>query len=213
MICMKIVKNIFYVILLYVCYRCLVAFAFGFFHAMTRSSVFSTLIAELFFGGAFVYMLCRRTLNVKLKNKNIKSSVPYIQLTTICVVIVIVCYVHAVLFSTFPLRMTLGGLSIAEKICRISFLLLIGPILEEIVYRYWMISYLEKKEVSSAYSIVLSSVLFFYAHLETLDYLRYDSLIAGVVLCLFYLKYRNIKYCICIHILSNVVLTSIFTLF
>jgi len=207
---MKMAKAIIRVILLYACYRFLVAFVFGFFQAMTQSDVFSTLIAELFFGGTYIYVLCRRTLNIKVNNKESASSMPYTQLMAICVIIVAICYTHAALFSPFPLRMNFDGLTIAEKISRISFLLLIGPILEEVVYRQWMISYLEKREVNTVCSIVLSSLLFFYSHVETVDYLRFDSLVAGIILSLVYIKYHNIKYCICIHVFSNFVLTSIF---
>ena len=84
------------------------------------------------------------------------------------------------------------------------------PIIEELFYRKWMITYLERKAFKSIYILLITSFLFFIIHTNTqYMYFRFDTLLSGAILYYIYTRYRNIKYCISVHIICNMVVNLI----
>lgn len=90
-------------------------------------------------------------------------------------------------------------------------LLLLGPILEELFFRKWMIEYLEKKGVETLYILVLTTVLFLLVHIgwDKIWYSRLDVIPFAIVLGLIYMKYRDVRYCIFVHFVNNLVVNLI----
>lgn len=81
---------------------------------------------------------------------------------------------------------------------------LVGPVVEELVFRGWLFSQIEQTKLGSIGALFLSSILF------TVIHTQYDSLITVIMifmqsLFLGFIRYKtcNISYSIAIHILFN----------
>ena len=89
--------------------------------------------------------------------------------------------------------------------------ILVIPITEELFARKWAVSYLEKANVKPVHILVITSFLFFIFHTSyTPLYFRFDTLLSGAVLCYIYTKYHDVRYCIFVHFIINLIVNSIF---
>lgn len=79
---------------------------------------------------------------------------------------------------------------------------LLVPFTEEMLFRKWLVSMMERGSFKPAAIIILSSVLFFCMHLGD-SFFRVDTLIFAVPLCYIYIKYHDIRYCVIAHAVCN----------
>ena len=86
------------------------------------------------------------------------------------------------------------------------FFAILTPIAEELIFRKWLIDMMRRANFSVPIIIMTSSVLFFVCHLGY-SFLRIDTLIGGVFLCILYLKSGDIRYPIIAHALNNTLAT------
>ncbi len=79
---------------------------------------------------------------------------------------------------------------------------LLGPFAEEMLFRKWLVSMMERGGFNTIVIIVCSSVLFFCAHLGD-SFLRVDTLVFAIPLCYLFLRYHDVKYCFIAHAVCN----------
>lgn len=82
---------------------------------------------------------------------------------------------------------------------------IIGPIAEEILFRYILLNNL-KKYYPSSYSVIISTIVFSLIHLNILKIIY--AMIIGFILNILYHKTNNLKVPIIVHITANI--TSLF---
>ena len=87
-----------------------------------------------------------------------------------------------------------------NKILLYSYVVLIGPVFEEILFRYVGVN-AAKKEYSSKKAVIIISILFALFHSGIFNMIY--AFLIGIVLSYIYLKYRNIIYPIILHISAN----------
>lgn len=87
-----------------------------------------------------------------------------------------------------------------NKVLLYSYVVVIGPIFEEIVFRYIGINF-AKKEYSLKKSIIIVSILFALLHSGIFNIIY--AFLIGIVLSYIYVKYKNIMYPILLHISAN----------
>ena len=88
--------------------------------------------------------------------------------------------------------------------------LLLAPIAEELFFRKWMIDYLNYADIKPVYILIITSSLFFIAHINfTSSYIRLDALIFAITEYYIYKKYYNIRYCIFVHFMNNLIVNFI----
>lgn len=88
---------------------------------------------------------------------------------------------------------------------------LLGPIAEELFFRQWVISYLTKYNYSNFAKMLVSSMSFCLIHLLptanggvwTVPYWRIDTLLFGILQYWVFVKTRDVRYCIIIHVVYN----------
>lgn len=88
---------------------------------------------------------------------------------------------------------------------------LLGPIAEELFFRQWVISYLTKYNCSNFAKMLVSSMSFCLIHLLPtandgvwiVPYWRIDTLLFGILQYWVFVKTRDVRYCIIIHVVCN----------
>lgn len=83
---------------------------------------------------------------------------------------------------------------------------IIGPIFEEILYRYIFYNRLKRKN-NIKKSILINSIVFAISHLSIIKVIY--AFLLGIVLNIYYEKYKNIKVPIIIHISGNLIALSL----
>ncbi len=91
-----------------------------------------------------------------------------------------------------------------SKLPYLSIRILIGPILEEIIFRGIPIEILLRSGNKKWIAILLTSVIFSLVHLPGI--FAISSFFFSIGLALFYLKTRNLIYCIIVHVFSNLLI-------
>lgn len=81
---------------------------------------------------------------------------------------------------------------------------ILGPIAEELLFRKWVVEMMKCAQAKSIFIVSVSAVLFFLLYVSQ-DNLRIDTLIMGAVLCVFYFKTNDIRYCIIVHSIANLI--------
>ena len=79
---------------------------------------------------------------------------------------------------------------------------LLGPFAEEMLFRKWLVSMMERGGFNTIFIIVCSSVLFFCAHLGD-SFLRVDTLVFAIPLCYLFIRYHDVRYCFIAHAVCN----------
>lgn len=79
---------------------------------------------------------------------------------------------------------------------------LLGPFVEEMLFRKWLVSMIERGGFNPVAIIVCSAVLFFCAHLGD-SFLRVDTLVFAIPLCYLFIRYHDVRYCFIAHAFCN----------
>ena len=92
--------------------------------------------------------------------------------------------------------------TLATLILHIFSFAIIGPIAEELLLRKWYISVMERASFGKIAIVVSNALIFYAAHVGT-GVWRLDTLIMAVILCLTYMRTRDIRYCVITHVTCN----------
>ena len=79
---------------------------------------------------------------------------------------------------------------------------LLGPFTEEMLFRKWLVSMMERSRFKPIVIILCSSVLFFCAHLGD-TFLRVDTFIFAIPICYLFIRYHDVRYCFIAHAVCN----------
>mgnify|MGYP006793802845 CR=1 FL=1 len=88
--------------------------------------------------------------------------------------------------------------TLATLILHIFSFAIIGPIAEELLLRKWYISVMERASFGKIAIVVSNALIFYAAHVGT-GVWRLDTLIMAVILCLMYMRTRDVRYCVITH--------------
>jgi len=205
------IKSILVLIGVFLIYWFGMSFTTGFLYNVFSSSVLSVFAAELIFSFPFLYVMFRKSKIALIGEETVnEKTCPWWVLLGLGLAIALMARIYYHLFSPYSAgseNITYHGL---EGICMFMSSALILPIIEELFYRKWMITYLERKAFKSIYILLITSFLFFFIHTNTqYMYFRLDTLLSGAIFYYIYTRYRNIKYCISVHIICNLVVELI----
>ena len=205
------IKSILVLIGVFLIYWFGMSFTTGFLYNVFSSFVLSVFAAELIFSFPFLYVIFRKSKIALIGEETVnEKTCPWWGLLGLGLAIALMARIYYHLFSPYSAgseNITYHGL---EGICMFMSSALILPIIEELFYRKWMITYLERKDVKPIYIFLITSFLFFIIHTNTqYMYFRFDTLLSGAILYYIYTRYRNIKYCISVHIICNMVVNLI----
>ena len=188
-----------------------VSFTTGFLYHVFSSSVLSAFAAKLIFSFPFLYVIFRKSKISFINEKTVnEKTCPWWVLLGLGLAIALMARIYYHLFSPYSAgseNITYHGL---EGICMFISSVLITPIIEELFFRKWMVTYLERKDIKPIHILLITSVLFFIVHTNAqYTYFRFDTLLSGAILYYIYTRYRNIKYCISVHMIWNLVVNLI----
>lgn len=205
------IKSILVLIGVFLIYWFGMSFTTGFLYNVFSSFVLSVFAAELIFSFPFLYVIFRKSKIALIGEETVnEKTCPWWVLLGLGLAIALMARIYYHLFSPYSAsseNITYHGL---EGICMFMSNVLMYPIIEELFYRKWMITYLERKAFKSIYILLITSFLFFLIHTNTqYMYFRFDTLLSGAILYYIYTRYRNIKYCISVHIICNMVVNLI----
>ena len=205
------IKSILVLIGVFLIYWFGMSFTTGFLYNVFSSFVLSVFAAELIFSFPFLYVIFRKSKIALIGEETVnEKTCPWWGLLGLGLAIALMARIYYHLFSPYSAgseNITYHGL---EGICMFMSSALILPIIEELFYRKWMITYLERKAFKSIYILLITSFLFFIIHTNTqYMYFRFDTLLSGAILYYIYTRYRNIKYCISVHIVCNMAVNLI----
>ena len=96
----------------------------------------------------------------------------------------------------------LEAYTLATLILHIFSFSIIGPIAEELFLRKWYISMMERASFSKTAIVVSNALIFYVAHVGT-GVWRFDTLMMAVILCLMYMRTRDVRYCVITHVTCN----------
>lgn len=205
------IKSILVLIGVFLIYWFGMSFTTGFLYNVFSSFVLSVFAAQLIFSFPFLYVMFRKSKIALIGEETVnEKTCPWWGLLGLGLAIALMARIYYHLFSPYSAgseNITYHGL---EGICMFMSSALILPIIEELFYRKWMITYLERKAFKSIYILLITSFLFFIIHTNTqYMYFRFDTLLSGAIFYYIYTRYRNIKYCISVHIICNLVVELI----
>lgn len=205
------IKGVLVLIGVFLIYWFGMSFTIGFLYNVFSSSVLSVFAAELIFSFPFLYVMFRKSKIALIGEETVnEKTCPWWVLLGLGLAIALMARIYYHLFSPYSAgseNITYHGL---EGICMFMSSALILPIIEELFYRKWMITYLERKAFKSIYILLITSFLFFFIHTNTqYMYFRFDTLLSGAIFYYIYTRYRNIKYCISVHIICNMAVNLI----
>ena len=101
-----------------------------------------------------------------------------------------VAYPHSTTTELFPLLISVVATG------------LLDPFTEEMLFRKWLVSMMERSRFKPIVIILCSSVLFFCAHLGD-SFLRVDTFIFAIPLCYLFIRYHDVRYCFIAHAVCN----------
>lgn len=205
------IKSILVLIGVFLIYWFGMSFTTGFLYNVFSSFVLSVFAAQLIFSFPFLYVMFRKSKIALIGEETVKEKIcPWWVLLGLGLAIALMARIYYHLFSPYSAgseNITYHGL---EGICMFMSNVLMYPIIEELFFRKWMVTYLERKDIKPIYILLITSVLFFIVHTNTqYMYFRFDTLLSGAILYYIYTRYRNIKYCISLHMIWNLVVNLI----
>ena len=92
--------------------------------------------------------------------------------------------------------------TLAGLILHIFSFAIIGPIAEELFLRKWYISIMERASFGKTAIVVSNALIFYAAHMGT-GIWRLDTPMMAVILCLMYMRTRDVRYCVITHVTCN----------
>lgn len=212
------IKSVFVLILMFLSYWLgipyLLAVSFGIFSLWVDSTCMLVFLNSSFvlLSIPFLYFLFKATGLALIDRKKTCRHASYslLKLLPVGIILAALSVAYKYFFYSTPVvqegaTQPVSGIATAA-ICAV----LLSPITEEFFFRKWMISYLEKAEVKPVYILVITSLLFFIAHIDYVHwYLGFDRLLLGIVLSYIYLKERDIRNCIWVHFVNNLIVIPI----
>lgn len=206
-------KSIFYVILTFLILQIGQGAVAALSYLWFDSFACSLCVSVLFFSAPFLYLLFKKTrVSIVSREPDIHNSkgFPLLKLIVLSIGLVLINLFMAKILNTHSNGQEGDTATILETTTFALETTLLAPVVEEMFYRKWMISYLERSKVKPAIILILSSFLFFFAHTNWTNMsFRFDTLIFGIVLFYIYTKYRDVRCCILVHSLNNLILTAI----
>lgn len=185
----------------------------GFFLPNTGSVNIATLISRCLFSIPFLYVLFKKT-GITVYQDPITHYVSLKEWLSFSIVGFVLGSMAKMIGCL--LRTPSASLSNSQDTLSLDFIayifavLIVAPVIEELFFRKWMISYLERKKFKTVFIILISSIVFFLGHISwTNNIFRLDSFIFGVVMCCIYIKYRDIRLCIFVHFINNLTVNII----
>lgn len=174
------------------------------------SIILSNHIGRYVFIIPFLYFLFRKT-GIAVFSKEQENTVsPLFRLLAFGISLYVLACLNSFFFNPSSLMGENTELSVAEIIAINFSIVIMCPITEELFFRRWMISYLEKANVKPLYIICLTTLLFAIPHTDTtIWYFRFDTIIFGIVLYHVFVKYRDVRYCIFVHFVLNLTSTIV----
>lgn len=138
-----------------------------------------------------------------------KLNVNYSIGAVICgFVVFVICHFWLLMFVK---DIELSDLSFTGVLYSVLAFGLLGPIAEELFFRQWVVGYLAKYKYSNIAQMLVSSVIFCLIHLLpkpidgawAIPYWRIDTLLFGILQYWVFVKTRDVRYCIIIHVVYN----------
>lgn len=206
------IKSLFFVILMFLTYWLGLTFFVVLPFLLGYSFTLCNHVGRLVFLIPFLYILFKKTnINIVSSETAYKSSgFPWLRLLCIGIALAIMALVYYNLFNPNPSVQEKTNETVVEMIVGVISLILLSPITEELLFRKWMISYLERANIKPVYILAITSFLFFIPHTNFLaGYFRFDILLFGAVEYCIYRKYRDVRYCMFVHCINNLIITSI----
>lgn len=205
------VKSIFFMILIFLTYWLGMSFLSALLFFVLHSFVLSGFVAVVVFSIPFLYLLYKKTginfTGCKTDNKN--TRFPLWKLLCVGILLAATAQVYGILFP--PVEHINTEITKMEIIASAVNSILVIPITEELFARKWAVSYLEKANVKPVYILFITSFMFFIVHTSYMPlYFRFDTLLSGAVLCYIYTKYHDVRYCIFVHFIINLIVNFIF---
>ncbi len=211
-------KRVFALILIFLCYWLGMPYFIGValcFLSLWLDSTYMTVLLNCSFAFLQIpvlYFLFKITGVTFIDHKKTYSHTRYSLLQLLLVGIILAAFSVAYKCFFYPIPIVqegaeppMAGIVIAA-ICGI----LLSPVTEELFFRKWMIPYLEKAGVKPAYILVITSLLFFMAHIDYVHgYFAFERLLLGAVLSYIYIKRRDIRSCIWVHFVNNLIVIPI----
>lgn len=142
---------------------------------------------------------------IYLYNKNKKKEFPLPvkkYFTLVLLGISIACILNMIIFRIFPPKITTS-----PTLLIIISTGIIGPIYEEILFRYLLYNRL-KKEYSIKKSIIITTLIFSISHITPIKIIY--SFIIGLLINIIYEKNKNILSPILIHISANIIVIFLY---
>lgn len=210
---MKKIKSILTLIGVFLVYWWGVSFTTGFLYPVFSSFVLSAFATKLIFSFPFLYVIFRKSKIAFIGEETVnEKTCPWWVLLGLGLAFTLIARIYYYFFNPYPAdfeNITYHGL---EAICMFISSVLFTPIIEELFFRKWMVTYLERKDVKPIYILLITSFLFFIVHTNAqYMYFRFDTLLSGAILYYIYTRYRNIKYCISVHMIWNMAVALIST--
>ena len=103
----------------------------------------------------------------------------------------------------FPPDFSTGGYTLLDTILCNLYICVLGPVLEELIFRGFMLRALQRH--GSAFAVIFTSVMFMLFHMNLVQ--LFTPLLTGMFLALLAVKTRSLIPSICCHILNNTLST------
>lgn len=84
--------------------------------------------------------------------------------------------------------------------------LLLAPLLEEYVFRYHLQQWIASRSRSPLFALFASSIIFALSHAPWMGWIALGLILPGLVLGLYWLRFRNLWYNVALHSVMNTVL-------
>ena len=158
---------------------------------VNKAIIIGSVVLALFEIGYVIYMYKRDKKMISCKN----SYIPFILLGISI----------SVIFNMITFKLGIKSSGSIDNLVLISIFTsgIIGPIFEEVLFRYRLINKLESFNSNKFIIILLSGIIFGICHTNIVTIIY--ATIVGVINAYFYLKYKNIIIPIIIHMSGNII--------
>lgn len=211
------IKYIFILILVYCAFIVGNSFLAGMFFAFTGSLNIATHVSRCAFSIPFLCVLFKGTkISVRECQQNTHvCSKEWLILSAVGIVLGFISTLYGHLLRPVSGSFLLShATQLSECVAYIFGVLVVAPVVEELLFRKWMISYLERNNFNVFIIIIVSSTLFFMGHIDwTRNIFRFDTFVFAVILCCIYLKYHDVRPCMFVHFVNNLVVNMIICIY
>lgn len=207
------IKVVFILILVYCAFIVGNSFLAGIIFAFTKSMNTATHISRCVFSIPFLYVLFKGTkMTVReCQQKKHVCRKEWLILSVVGIVLGLISKMYGYLIQPASSSFLLShDTQLSEYVAYTFGVLIVAPIVEEMFFRKWMISYLERNNFNIVIMIIISSTFFFIGHIDwTRNLFRFDTFVFAVILCCIYIKYHDVRLCMFVHFVNNLVVNMI----